>query len=116
MMLALWAFIPSWVKLYSAIAIAVALAMAGAYFKGRLDQRANCKEAALQVQIQALERDRKAQKLADAIEDAEMVTLQRMYEEAEAEIAAYELELATRQESGCRLGPSDIKRLRGAGR
>jgi outer membrane murein-binding lipoprotein Lpp len=108
-----WALIPSWVKLYAAIAVIAALVIAGAYFKGRIDQGAICKEAALQVKIAALERDRTAQRLADAVEEAERITLQKMLETAEAEIAAYEIELATRQEPGCRLSPADVNRLRG---
>jgi outer membrane murein-binding lipoprotein Lpp len=111
-----WALIPSWVKLYAAMAVIAALVIAGAYFKGRMDQGAVCKEAALQVKIAGLERDRTAQRLADATEDAERITLQKMLETAEAEIAAYEIELQSRPNPNCALSPRDIDSLYGGKR
>lgn len=109
----LLALIPSRLQIYLAIALAVAAALAGAYFKGRWDSAAHCQEAALRVKIAGLERDVTAQRLADAVEDAERLTLQKMLTESEAEIAAYETELQARQEPSCALSPADVKRLRG---
>lgn len=108
--------IPSRLQIYLAMALAVAAALAGAYFKGRLDQKALCQEASLRVKIEGLERDLRSQRLADAIEDAERLTLQKMHDENESEIAAYEAELASRPDPNCTLSPRDIDSLYGGKR
>lgn len=116
MIAAIWALTPSWLKMLLGCAIVTAIVASGAYFKGRLDQKALCQEAALQVKIAALQRDLTAQRSADAMEAAELQTLKQLTDAYEAEIAAYEIELQTRADPGCRLSPADIDRLYGGQR
>lgn len=109
----IWALIPPRLYLYAGIGLAALAAVAGAYVKGRLDQREVCQEASLRVKIEGLQRDLTAQRLADAVEEAERLTLQKMLDESEAEIAAYETELQSRPEPGCTIDGDLYKRLRG---
>ena len=116
MIAAIWALTPSWLKMLLGCAIVTAVVASGAYFKGRLDQKALCQEASLRVKIAGLERDLRGQRTADIIEDIERKQLQELTEKQEAEIAAYEIELQSRPDPNCALTPSDIRSLYGGQR
>lgn len=111
------AFIPPVVWRYL-IGLAVAAAVvAGAYFKGRMDQAAVCKDRSLTMRIIELERDLQAQQTADALEAEQMKKLEALADNYEAEIAAYEIELENQPaDSRCVLTPRDIDRLYGNGK
>ena len=108
--------IPVRLYLYAGAVLLATGVVAGAYVKGRIDQKDLCQEAALQAKIAGLERDLRGQRTADIIEDIERKQLKELTEKQEAEIAAYEIELQTRADPACALSPADIDRLYGGQR
>jgi hypothetical protein len=89
-------------------------ALAGAYFKGRMDQAAQCRDRALTSRIIELERDIQAQQTADALEVEQLKKLEELADSYEAEIAAYEIELERQPaDSRCILTDRDVRGLRG---
>lgn len=103
--------VPPW--LLPVVIVGAFLASVGAaYVKGRVDSTANCREAALQAEIAALERDRDAARSAEAESDDMASALAAANEKLQQEVDAYAKDLELRPDSRCALTPDDIRRLR----
>jgi hypothetical protein len=112
-MMGFLAFIPPKVWIYLAGLAVAAGVVAGAYFKGRLDQSKLCRDRDLTTRIIELERDLQAQQTADALEVEQLKKLEKLADDYEAEIAAYEVELEAQPvDSRCILTDRDIRGLR----
>lgn len=107
----LWLGLPSWVLPVIGAGL-VTLALSFAYIKGYSNASAKCEAASLRVKIESLERDLKAAKDAERIEAEELAKLEKLMDDYEAEIAAYEIELDRKPDGRCTLSDDDIKRLR----
>lgn len=104
-----WVGLPSWVAPLL-IAGIVAGALGGAYFKGRMDSAANCRERELRAVIAAMERDQRiandaAKRSAEAIR-----SLEEAAKRDDEEIAKYAEELKKRPDR-CDITPDDANRL-----
>ncbi len=109
--------LPSWVlPAIMAGIVAAGLSLSYAYLKGYSNASAKCEAASLRAQIAGLERDIEAMKAADALEAEEVAKLGKLMDDYEAEIAAYEIELATKPDDRCIITPADADRLRGDGK
>lgn len=103
--------LPSWLAPVIIVATGAAM-LGGAYTKGRLDANANCREAELRSEIEALKRDIAVQKDADAFEDAAARQSDADRARLEQEVADYEKELASRPaDARCALTDDDVIRL-----
>lgn len=103
--------LPAWLAPVIFIAAGTAV-LGGAYAKGRIDASANCREAELRSEIEALKRDIAVQKDADAFEDAAARESDADRARLEQEIADYEKDLAARPaDARCTLDGDDIRRL-----
>lgn len=105
--------IPAWLP-WALLAGLVSMGgIAGAaYIKGRSDANANCREAELRSEIEALKRDIAIQKDADAFEDSAARQSDADRAKLEQEIADYEKELASRPaDARCDLTDDDVRRL-----
>lgn len=110
-----WLGLPSWV-LPVLLAGAASIALTFAYMKGYSTASAKCEAASLRVKIESLERDIRNAKEAERLEAEELAKLQKLTDDLEAEVAAYEIELASKPDNRCSLDQSDIDRLRGNGK
>lgn len=86
-----------------------------AYWKGRMDRAALDRSASLSAQVEKLKADIKARDVVAAAAAKAIAELNEEKAQDDEVIAAYEAELAKRQDPACRLGPDDVKRLRNAG-
>lgn len=93
------------------IAAVIASGLGGAYLKGRIDAAATCREAALEAQIKAMERDRDAAKAAEAEATRRAQALALEADKRAKEVASYEEELRKRPDR-CDLTPRDLDWLR----
>jgi hypothetical protein len=93
--------------------VITSLALSGyAYVKGRADANAYCRAAELQAEIDTLKRDMAAWKAADEIEAMLQADIDAERKSLEDKVVEYELELLSRPDDRCTLGPGDIERLR----
>jgi hypothetical protein len=93
----------------------IALGTAGtmtAYFKGRADANANCREADLRAELATLKRDLAAWRAADEVENMLQRDLEAERKQLQERVSEYELELANRPDSRCVLDQRDVDRLR----
>lgn len=79
-----------------AILLAAGGVISGAYLKGRSDANANCRAAELQAKVEALQRDLKVQREADAFEAAALRELEADNAQKDMEIELYVKKLAER--------------------
>lgn len=83
-----------------------------AYIKGRSDANANCREAELRSEIEALKRDIAVQKDADAFEDAARRETDKRNKQLEQEVKDYEEYVKTLPaDARCALTDDDVRRL-----
>jgi hypothetical protein len=106
--------LPTWVGPAIIVAL-IAAGMGGAYVKGRMDSSANCREAALQVQIAGMKRDIAMQEAADLVESRILEKLRTENAELDKLLEQYSEELLNAQTDGCDLNDSDVDRLRRLG-
>ena len=100
------------------LAGAASVALTFAYLKGYNNASAKCQEATLRTQIASLQRDIKAAKDAERREAEEVAKLQKLADDYEAALAAYEIELENKPDEKCTLSDDDLRsidRMRGNG-
>lgn len=105
-----WVGLPSWVAPLLIVGLFTG-ALGGAYFKGRHDSAASCREKELLAVIAGMEKDRNIALAADKLDQQRMKELEDQAKQAEQEVNKYEQELRSRPDS-CSLTPADIDRMR----
>ena len=88
----------------------IAGALGGAYFKGRMDSTASCREKELKAVIASMERDRKIALDADKRSKDTIQKLEENARKDDEEIAKYAEELKSRPDR-CDLTPDDVDRM-----
>lgn len=105
--------LPTWTPM-AIVAVAGIGLVGGAYLKGRMDAKANCREASLMLEINQLKRDVSLQKAAEAVEEAQRKQLEAEATRLQQEVERYVAELRARPADGrCLLTDDDIRGLRG---
>ena len=105
-----WMGLPSWVAPLLIVGV-IAGSLGGAYFKGRMDSSAICKERELQSVIASMERDKKIAAVADQKSKEVIRKLEEDANKDALEIAKYAEELKSRPDR-CDLTPLDVNRMR----
>lgn len=102
--------IPTWVPV---VLLAGALAVGGAYVKGRMDGATRCHDAELRAVIASMQRDLTAQSQAQELEASQQAALEAQRQQLEEQVKDYEAALKIRPAAACALTDDDIGRLSG---